>query len=147
MAYTCSFKNNNFLRDCGPSLGYTEVVFLNTCREDVKGHLQSCHLSRSDLQEHELILQRAGLEHMSSDATKTFRVCPRHRYGLGKFWRPPSSCQYQTHSGSSSIVKGWDVIGQDISREINNLFGITVPLGSSNYKITLINAFSQTVKW
>ena len=87
MADVCSLSKKGFL-DCGSSRGRSETLFLNECRDDLTAHLKYCSLSRADLKEYEVILQRAGLEHLSHEQVKKLRVCPRHRYGLGKYWRP-----------------------------------------------------------
>ena len=93
MADVCSLSKKGFL-DCGSSRGSSETVFLYECRDDLTAHLKNCFLSRADLKEYEVILQRAGLEHLSHDQVKNLRVCPRHRHGLGKHWRLSKLCQY-----------------------------------------------------
>ena len=91
-------------------------------------------MSRADLKEYEVILQRAGLEHLSHEQVKKLRVCPRHRYGLGKYWRPSKLCQYPGHKGTPTSVKSRDVINPTIAKEVFQLFGISVPIGSRKYK-------------
>ena len=38
-----------------------ENVMLTICKDDIRGHLSSCHLSWENMEEYELILARAGL--------------------------------------------------------------------------------------
>ncbi|KAL9970005.1 hypothetical protein ACROYT_G022307 [Oculina patagonica] len=83
MAEVCSLFKRGFIY-CGPSRGRTEQVLLYECRDDISVHLKSCCLSRSNLKEYEVILQRAGLAGTSLDDVKKMRVCARHRYGLGR---------------------------------------------------------------
>jgi len=87
-------------------------------------------LSRSNLKEYEVILQRAGLNRISLEDVKKLRVCPRHRFGLGKYWRPSRLCQYPEHKSSPAKVKGRDIINIPLAQEIYDLFGISVPVGS-----------------
>ena len=133
MADVCSLSKKGFL-DCGSSRGRSETVFLYECRDDLTAHLKNCFLSRADLKEYEVILQRAGLEHLSHEQVKKLRVCPRHRYGLGKYWRPSKLCQYPGHKGTPTSVQSRDVINPAIAEEVFQLFGISVPIGSRKYK-------------
>ena len=97
MAEVCSLYKRGFL-ECGPSRGRTETVFLYACRDNISAHLKICSLARSNLREFEVILQRAGLDWMPLDEVKKkLRVCPWHRFGLGKYWSPSKLCQYPGH--------------------------------------------------
>ena len=116
--------------ECGPAHGHTETVLLFDCCDDVSYHLNTCHLSRCKLKEYELILQRAGLDQISPEGMTKFRVCPRHRYDLGRCWRPPTTCQYPMHSGSSKSLKGREVISVEMAKAIVQLMGASVPIGS-----------------
>lgn len=133
MADACSLSKKGFL-DCGSSRGRSETVFLYECRDDLTAHLKNCFLSRADLKEYEVILQRAGFERLSHEQVKKLRVCPRHRYGLGKYWRPSKFCQYPGHKGTPTSVKSRDVINPAIANDVFQLFGISVPIGSRKYK-------------
>ena len=133
MADACSLSKKGFL-DCGSSRGRSETVFLYECRDDLTAHLKNCFLSRADLKEYEVILQRAGFERLSHEQVKKLRVCPRHRYGLGKYWRPSKLCQYPGHKGTPTSVKSRDVINPAIAKEVFQLFGISVPIGSRKLK-------------
>ena len=133
MADVCSFSKKRFL-ECGSSRGRSETVFLYECQNDLTAHLKDCFLSRADLKEYEVILQRACLEYLSHEQVKKLRVCPRHRYGLGKYWRPSKLCQYPGHRRKPTSVKSHDVINPAIANEVFQLFGISVPIGSRKYK-------------
>ena len=69
MAEVCSLYKRGFL-ECGPSRGRTETVFLYACRDNISAHLKICSLSRSNLREFEVILQRAGLDRMPLNEVK-----------------------------------------------------------------------------
>ena len=69
MADVCSFSKKGFL-ERGSSRGRSETVFLYECRDDLTAHLKNCFLSRVDLKEYEVILQRAGLEYLSHEQVK-----------------------------------------------------------------------------
>jgi hypothetical protein len=138
MSEVCSLYKRGFI-ECGPSRGRTETVFLYECRDDISVHLKSCCLSRSNLKEYEVILQRAGLDGTSLNEVKKLRVCARHRYGLGRYWRASRSCQYPRHGGSSTKAKGRDVINVTMAKEIYQLFGIHVSIGSRKKCLILLS--------
>ena len=75
-------------------VGAQRPYFCMNAEMIITTHLKNCFLSRADLKEFEVILQRAGFECLSHEQVKKLRVCPRHRYGLGKYWRPSKLCQY-----------------------------------------------------
>ena len=52
----------------------TPHVVLYECRDDLTPHLKSCFLSRADLKEYEVILQRAGFGRLSHEQVKKLRV-------------------------------------------------------------------------
>ena len=82
-------------------------------------HLKICSLSRSNLKELEVILQRAGLDRMPLDEVKNkLSVCPRHRFGSGKYWRPSKLCQYPGYKGSPTRVKGRETINIPTAQEL-----------------------------
>jgi len=138
MSEVCSLYKRGFI-ECRPSRGRTETVFLYECRDDISVHLKSCCLSRSNLKEYEVILQRAGLDGTSLNEVKKLRVCARHRYGLGRYWRASRSCQYPRHGGSSTKAKGRDVINVTMAKEIYQLFGIHVSIGSRKKCLILLS--------
>ena len=140
MSDVCSLHKRGGI-ECGPSRGRTETVFLYECHDDIGVHFKNCSLSRSNLKEYEVILQRAGLDRMTLDEVKKLRVCARHRFGLGKFWRPSKFCQYPGHKGASSKVKGRDIINVSVAQEIHQLFGTSVPVGSRENQIQILLAY------
>ena len=130
----CSFAHRTKF-GCGPPRGKTEDVPLLYFRDDIKNHLKSCHLSRSfnEMEDFQFILARAGLFEVSSDRLEMMFVCPSHRFNLGKYWRSLRSCQYPNHSGSAKVIKDREVINLKMVKEIQCLFGATVPFGSRKY--------------
>ena len=143
MADACSMSKKGF-EDCGSSPGRSETVFLYEWRDDLIAHLKNClffFLSRAGLKEYQVILQRAGFERFSHEQVKKLRVCPRHRYRLGKYWRPSKLCQYPGHKGTPTSIKRRDVINPAIAKEVFQLFGISVPTGSCKYKTHNIERF------
>ena len=122
------------LLDYGSSRGRTETVFLYEYRDDVTTHPKIVFLSRANLKEYELILQRVGLDRLSHEEVKTLRVCARHRYGMDKYWRLSKLCQYPGHKGPPTSVKSRDVINPAMAKEAFQLFDISVPIGSRKNK-------------
>ena len=120
--------------DCGPSRGCEKSFPLKDCNEDVNAHPVSCYLSKERLTEKDLILARAGLFLLSEMQIETMSVCPKHKHSLGRFWRPPRSCQYPGHTGKSTSVAGRHVIGLNLAREIYTLFGQNAVVGSLKYQ-------------
>ena len=121
----CSFRD--IVRgNCGASQDLKTLFLLRDCNDDIGAHLVNCHLSSGCLTEKELILARAGLFSVTESQIEIMSICPRHRHSLGKFWRPPRSCQYPDHKGKSTAVGGRHVIG---------LFGENAAVGSRKYKM------------
>lgn len=121
MADACSLSKKGFL-DCGSLRGRSETVILHEYRDDLTAPLKNCFLSRADLKEYEGILQRAGFEFLSHEQLKKLCVCPRHHYGLGKYWRPSKLCQYPGHMGTPTSIKSkggvsavWDICPHRLS--------------------------------
>ena len=98
MAQRCSLFGIQAI-PCGESRGERSIVDLVECNDDITAQLATCHLSRSGLKESELILARAGLFHLTEEQIRNIKVCPSHRYNLGRFWRPRITCQHPSHSG------------------------------------------------
>ena len=130
----CSFRD--IVRgDCRASRGLETLFLLRDCNGDIRGHLVNCHLSSECLTEKELILARAGLFSVTESQIEIMSICSRHRRSLGKFWRPPRSCQYPDHKGKSTAVGGRHVIGLKLAKEIHSLFGENAAVGSRKYKM------------
>ena len=69
---------------CGTSKGVTEYVCLEDCADNISSHLNSCHLSRERLTEHELSLTRAGIFELPVSAKLSKMIFSKHHQSLGK---------------------------------------------------------------
>ena len=132
MSFGCSFSAIPSISSilCGSTRGRTEVVFLLECRDYISPHFEACHLSRSGLEEYEVILARAGIFDTPKEKLRAVRVCPHHCFDLGRFWRPIRSCQHPAHTESSRKIKSREVIGLSLAKEIHQIYGCTVAIGS-----------------
>ena len=130
----CSFSTR-IKSECGSHCSSVENVMLTKCKDDIRGHLSSCHLSWENIEEYELILARAGLFDVPESQLEKMWVCPRHRNALGKEWRPLRSCQYPTHPSEKKKVKGSHVVQLKLAKEIHKMHGVTVEMGSRKYSI------------
>lgn len=129
----CSFKGSRKIA-CGSSRGFIELVKLSECQADITQHLASCHLRNSGLNESELILARAGYFELSSIQIDAMSICPSHRHGFGRFWRPPRTCHYPGHSGSrKKQCKDRHVINVAMANAVKSIFNVTVEIGSREY--------------
>ena len=124
---------------CGPNRGSDNLVFLNDCRHDMSIHLDKCLLSREKMGESDLILARAGIFDLDEKKIKKMTVCPTHRNNLGRYWRPPTTCQYPAHSGKAKKVESGRGISYELSKEIYTLFGKSVKVGSRKYSNYIID--------
>lgn len=132
--YKCSFSTS----ECGEFRDTIDCsVRLLDCKDDISYHLQSCHLSKlvGKIQEYELILARAGMFYIPTKKQEEMWVCPKHRYNLGRNWRPLKSCQYPLHSGTKKAHKSKDIVNLEMSKNIQLQFGVTVPVGSGEKTI------------
>ena len=125
----CSFFGNGKIT-CGESRGKVDVISLIECVDDVTYHLKSCHLSRVKVTEYELILARAGNFHLSLDEITKLAVCPKHRYNLGKYWRPLRTCQYPQHEGRKTTFHCKNPVNRTMAQEIKDMFNTLVQVGS-----------------
>ena len=132
MAEFCSFSAITGGK-CGSNRECVDFVCLNSCNADISSHLTNHHLSRENVCEMDLILARAGLLELTDDQIKNMTVCPVHRYTLGKYWQAPKTCQYPKHHGKKMAIAGTHVINFKTAREIKNIFGEAVPVGSRKY--------------
>ena len=101
----------------------------------MSNHLRSCHLSRENVTEIDLILDRAGLFDLSASKVKQMTVCPKHRNNLGRYWQSSRTCQYPEHAGKFKKIEEGIVINWKTSKKIYTLFGETAQVGSRKYKI------------
>ena len=132
MAAFCSFSAITGGK-CGSNRGCVDFVSLNSCNADISSHLMNHHLSRENVCEMDLILARAGLLELTDDQIKNMTVCPVHRYTLGKYWRAPKTCQYPKHHRKKMAIARTHVINFKTAREIKNIFGEALPVGSRKY--------------
>ena len=84
---------------CGSSRSLSQMVKVDDNQDTITTQLEICHLSKSSLSELELILSRAGHFDVTKDQVELMVIYPQHRHKLRKFWRPPRSYQYPSHSG------------------------------------------------
>ena len=128
----CSFSEKAGIT-CGECRGVKKIDNLLECLGDVKNHLGSCHLSKSNLNEYQLILVRAGIFNLNAEQISYMTVCPKHRNYLGKFWRPLKTCQYPMHTGSTRECKDRHVINPQMSEDIMKLYNKFVQAGSRKF--------------
>ena len=127
---SCSFRQSKKIA-CGSSLNLSQMVKVDECQDTITTQLETCHLSKSGLNEAELILSRAGPFVVTKDQVEQMVICPQHRHKLGKFWRPPRSCQYPSHSGPrKKHCNERHVIGLEAAKNIQSVFKVTVGIGS-----------------
>ena len=76
----CSFHGRHS-NECGFSClsGRSDYVVLLDCNDDMTNHLAACHLSKSALKEHKVILARAGIFRWTERQVKEMAICPIHR--------------------------------------------------------------------
>lgn len=127
------FMESKDTSGCGDFRGEKTLSSLLECRDDVSSHLKRFHLSKG-LLEYELILFRAGHFGLSEERIKNMFVCPKHRNSLGKYWNCTKSvCQHPEHRGKREAVKGDRVFNANLARDVFEVFGITVAVGSREY--------------
>ena len=107
-------------------------VFSN-CNQDVSAHLRRYHLSKESLSECDLILLRAGFLNVTTSQLENMLVCSRHRVNLGVYWRRRTVCQYPEHNGTQERAKCDREFTLKLVKEVNNIFGVVVPIGSREY--------------
>ena len=91
---------------CRDSRGVSGVFKLSSCSDNVRGHLESMHISGEIISEGELILARVGMFSATQDQIAQMEICPYHRHKFGRFWRPSKrSCHYPTHRRSPKALK------------------------------------------
>ncbi len=148
-------ENQCFLKErdsnaCGVSRGVKEFVFVSDCNDDIRRHLTSFRLSKSNINECDLILARVGVFCASQKEKEQLLVCPYHRYKFGKFWRPSKvTCQYPTHKGKSKTLKGVDVVTLHMAKDIHAVYGSVIPIGSRKYAVSSLlgSTFIRSSIW
>ena len=122
--------------DCGAFRGVdgSNIVPIWECEDNIDAHLRRIHLSNAKIFEKHLILFRAGQFDVSDAEMKSIFVCPKHRGSLGKYWsNAKTACQYPEHKSKHQAVKGNRVFNVEIFKEVLQIFGMLIPLGSREY--------------
>ena len=121
MAISCFLsQTSKFRGSCGNSRGLSELFRLGDCNDSITSHLNSCHLSRENMTEYELILARAGVFELPLAKVNEMMICPKHRHSLGKYWK---------HRGGRKTTKSRNVVSVNMAKEIIKLHGVIVPIG------------------
>ena len=71
----------------------------------ITAHSRRCHLTKENITESELTLQRAGYFGKTAQQGEKMFVCPIHRATLGKDWGNPTGrteCRYPDHKGKQT---------------------------------------------
>ena len=132
MASVCFHADNT----CGDSRGKPSLSRLVDCKEDIRNHLANYRLSNVFLSEYEAIFARAGKFELTEEDVSNLRVCPPHRYALGKYWVPSKkTCNSPCHTGQPKTLTGRDVVTYDMAKWMKKLYGCNVQLGAG-MKIT-----------
>ena len=82
----------------------------------ITAHSRRCHLTKENITESELTLQRAGYFGKTAQQGEKMFVCPIHRANLGKDWgnlTGRTECRYPDHKGKQTCVQSDRVSGSD----------------------------------
>ena len=133
----CFLQYSELFAECGDSRSISGLFSLTKCEDNIQSHLASLHLSRQHLSERDIILARAGMFDLDDSIVTDMKVCAKHRHNLGKFWRPSTACLYPTHQGrpGQKSSKSRYSVNLDMSKTIQRMFGILVPVGSGKKSI------------
>jgi hypothetical protein len=94
---------------------------LTKCKDDIRGHLSSCHVSWENIEEYELILARAGLFDIPESTGKDGGL-PSSRIGEGMASSSfVSVSKYPTHPSKKKKVKGSHVVQLKLAKEIRGV--------------------------
>ena len=118
---------------CEERMGQSNLEHLVNFSQDVSAHLRRYHLSKECLSECDLILLRAGFLNMATSQLENMLVCSRHRRNLGVYRRAKTVCQYPEHKGTQERAKCDRAFTLKLVIEVNNIFGVLVPIGSREY--------------
>ena len=115
----------------------TNVLTLDACKEDVTPHslglgVSSMRAWRSEgieVNEKELILNRAEHFDLSQDRVATMTICPKYRRDLTVDWRgrKSSTCCYPSHKGQRKQGKDPRRVNYAVSKEIFALHNAVNP--------------------
>ena len=123
---------------CGELMDLSNLEHLINCNQDVSAHLRRYHLSKECLSECDLILLRTGYLNMATSHLEKMLVCSRHRRNLGVYWRGRTVCQYPENKGRQERAKPDQAFTLKLVKEVNNIFGVIVLIGSRVYVSTII---------
>ena len=138
---TCSFSSPGSA--CSLEGTGTQIVPLLACKLDITPHLLSLGVSSGqqrtgdeDVNEVDLILNRAGYFVTTENEKISMTICPRHRKKLTTDWagRKSSTCSYPSHRGPRKTIKQPRRVNATLSEEIYQFHHATVPIGSGRYK-------------
>ena len=138
----CSFIGKGNII-CLESRGKEDVIHLAECVAEVRNHLKSCHLSRTKVTEHELILARVGKFNLPLDEIKKLTICPKHRHDLAQYWRPLKTCQYPNHEGRKIALHCKNPASWKMAQEIQTMFITFVQVGSRENFFLFVTRSSQ----
>ena len=99
------------------------------------------HSTKENITESELIsLLRAGYFRETAKQVENMLVCQRHRANLGKEWGSQTgrtACPYRDHQGKLKGVKSDRVVTVKMTREVMEVFSITIPVGSRELQLLI----------
>jgi len=79
-------------------------------------------------------LPRAGHFCLREEKVGEMFVCPKHQGRLGKYWYCNKSvCQHPEHKGKLEGVKGDRVFNVQLAKDVFDVFGIIIAIGSREY--------------
>lgn len=119
---------------CGDFRRTNVLNSLKECMDDIFTYLRRYHLSRENISEYQLILTLAGHFRLNEAKVSDMFMCPRHLGNLRMCWKCTKSvCQYLEHKEKQKAVKGDRVFNVQPSRDVNDVFGIIILVGSREY--------------
>ena len=118
----------------------SKLIKLSDCKSSIDDSLRKLNdLShfQGQLLEYDLIFNRSGLAHdLSFDQLQRPWICEKHRNDMKKYWRPRQTCQYPLHRpGPKKKLRTRNAVNASMSREINQIFGKNLPIGSREYNL------------
>ena len=137
VSLTCSFSSPDSA--CSLEGTGSQVVPLLACKLDITAHLLSLGVSSGQLRtgdenvnEVDLILNRAGYFVTTDNEKMSMTICPRHRKKLTTDWagRKSNTCSYPSHRGPRKTIKET----APRKRHLVTFHQATVPIGSGKYK-------------
>lgn len=140
---TCSFSSPDSA--CSLEGTGSQIVPLLACKLDITAHLLSLGVSSrqqrtgdENVNEVDLILNRAGYFVATENEKISMTICPRHRKKLTTDWagRKSNTCSYPSHRGPRKTIMKPRRVNATLSEEIYQFHHATVPIGSGKYKLS-----------